>query len=237
MQTELEPRVDRLETLMEDLAAQNKFGFARLERLEKIIEEDKKRAEERMEEYWKRVEEERKKSEEERKRAEERMEEYWKRAEEDRKAMNKKWGELANKMGTLVEDIVAPNIPRIAKEFFGCDDLEFFGVRVVKKHSTDRTKSREFDVIAVCDNMVIVNDTKSTPRRNYINDFIEFVKSKEFYGYFPEYKGKELIPIFASLYLTEDIVKYLTKHKIYAMAMTDETMDIVNFELLKKAKR
>lgn len=28
----------------------------------------------------------------------------------DRKAMNKRWGELANKMGTVVEDIVAPCI-------------------------------------------------------------------------------------------------------------------------------
>ena len=26
----------------------------------------------------------------------------------DRKAMNKRWGELANKMGTVVEDLVAP---------------------------------------------------------------------------------------------------------------------------------
>jgi hypothetical protein len=34
------------------------------------------------------------------------------------------WGELANKMGTLVEDIVAPNIPRIAKRYFGAEELE-----------------------------------------------------------------------------------------------------------------
>src|SRR5438876_12263945 len=31
----------------------------------------------------------------------------------------KKWGEIANKLGTFVEDIVAPNIPRIGKEILG----------------------------------------------------------------------------------------------------------------------
>ena len=43
---------------------------------------------------------------------------------EDRKRMNKMWGEFANKMGTLVEDIVAPNIPGIAKRYFGAEELE-----------------------------------------------------------------------------------------------------------------
>ena len=49
--------------------------------------------------------------------------------------------------------------------------------------------------------------------------------------YFTEYKKKKLIPIFASLYLSEDIVKYLSKNKIYAMAMKDDIMDILNPDL------
>jgi len=39
---------------------------------------------------------------------------------EDRKRMNKQWGDLANRLGTLAEDIVAPNIPRIVRDYFGC---------------------------------------------------------------------------------------------------------------------
>ncbi|MBI3593100.1 MAG: hypothetical protein HY099_06445, partial [Nitrospirae bacterium] len=52
----------------------------------------------------------------------------------------------------------------------------------------------------------------------------------EFYDYFPEYKGKKLIPIFASLYLQDDVVKYLTKNGIYAMAIKEDTMDLLNYE-------
>ena len=33
----------------------------------------------------------------------------------ERREMNKRWDELANKMGTVVEDIVAPSIRRLAR--------------------------------------------------------------------------------------------------------------------------
>ena len=55
-------------------------------------------------------------------------------------------------------------------------------------------------------NKVIINETKSTPKMEYINDFVNVLKEIE--DYFPEYKGKEIIPIFSSLYLSDEIVKY-----------------------------
>ena len=41
-------------------------------------------------------------------------------AEQDRRELSKKWGELANWLGTVVEDIVVPNLSRIAREQLGC---------------------------------------------------------------------------------------------------------------------
>ena len=79
----------------------------------------------------------------------------------DRKQMNEQLGELVNKWGTLVEDIVAPNIPRIAREHFGFSDIEFFAVRVKVRNKKDQSKQREFDVIAVGETQVIINETKS----------------------------------------------------------------------------
>jgi hypothetical protein len=148
--------------------------------------------------------------------------------EEERKEMNKRWGDLANKMGTLAEDIVAPNISGIAREYFGCSDIKDFMVRRRKRNTKDASKVREFDVIAVCDDKVIINETKSNPKIEYINEFINVLK--EIYDYFPEYRGKKIIPIFSSLYIPEDLVTYLTKNRIYAMAMKDDTMDLLNFE-------
>ena len=91
---------------------------------------------------------------------------------------------------------------------------------------------REFDVIAMWNDKVIINETKSTPKIEYINEFMNVLKEIE--DYFPEYKVKEIIPIFSSLYLSDEVVKYLTKKKIYAMALKDDTMDLLNFEKIKK---
>lgn len=53
---------------------------------------------------------------------------------------------------------------------------------------------------------------------------------KEFYDFFPEYTGKKVIPIFASLYLADEVIAYLTKNNIYAMAIKEDTMGLLNFE-------
>ncbi len=156
------------------------------------------------------------------------MNSYRQRAEADRKQMNKQWGELANKMGTIVEDIVAPNIPRIAKEHFQVRELDFLAIRVRKRSSRNKSRRREFDVIAASDEHLFVNETKATPRPEYVRDFIRMLP--EIRDYFPEYGDRKLIPIFSSLQIPDDLVAYLSKNKIYAMAMGDETMVLLNFD-------
>ncbi len=148
--------------------------------------------------------------------------------DEERRRMARQWGELANKMGTLVEDIVLPNIPRLAKEYFGCEEIEDIMIRRKKINTKDRSKKREFDVIAVCSDKLILNETKATSRTAYIDEFAGFLERGEFYDYFPEYKGKVIIPVFASLYIDDDSVRYLSQKRIYALGMKDDTMEILN---------
>jgi len=203
----LSDRVDRLESLLGQFIVNTDVALRRLETSLEVFKDEMKVFKEEMIAFRNEV-------------------------NEDRKRINKMWGELANKMGTLVEDIVAPNITGIAKRYFGVEELDYFAVRVRKRNVKDRSKIREFDVIAVWDDKVIINETKSIPRIEYINEFIEVLK--EIGDYFPEYKDKEIIPIFSSLYLSDEIVKYLTKRKIYAMATKDDTMDLLNFEKIKR---
>ncbi len=152
---------------------------------------------------------------------------------EDRKRMNKQWGDLANRLGTIVEDIVAPNIEGIAQRYFNCTELDSLMVRYRKRHPQDRNQRREFDVIALWGNLVLLNETKSTARMDYVQAFIEFLRSETFFEYFPEYRGKTLIPVFSSLYLPDDVVDVLTQAGVYAMAMSDDSMDLLNFDRIK----
>jgi hypothetical protein len=147
----------------------------------------------------------------------------------DRKAMNKKWGELANKMGTVVEDIVAPCVGGVAREYFQVNELDFFAVRLRKKNASG-TLYREFDVVAESEKYLFIVETKSTPRTSYIQDFIDLIP--EVGEWFPQARSKTVIPVFSSLYIPEDSVRFLTRNRIFALAMKDDNMDLLNPELI-----
>ena len=146
--------------------------------------------------------------------------------------MNRRWGDLANRLGTAVEDIVAPNIPGIMTRYFGVQEPDLLMVRPRKKHPLDPTRRREFDVIAVAGNKVFLNETKSRLKAEDITAFA--ADYREVTEYFPEYSDHEIIPIMSSLHLTEDLVTLLTRHGIYAMAMSDDTMDLLNATELQR---
>ncbi|KJU87508.1 hypothetical protein MBAV_000296 [Candidatus Magnetobacterium bavaricum] len=71
----------------------------------------------------------------------------------ERRQWNKKWGETANRLGTLVEDIVAPNIEGLALGHFGCKRIDLFAHRIKKTSIKDRSKQREFYCIA-CEDFI-----------------------------------------------------------------------------------
>ena len=146
----------------------------------------------------------------------------------DTKYLKRELGELSKKMGTMVEDMVAPNIRFIGEKYFSCkkSDCERFTVRVYQRHSEDKSRVEEFDVIAVYPDKIILNETKSKPRTEHPQEFLE--KVEKFFKYFPEYKGKKIIPVYASLDIPENILSDLTKKKIYAMGMKEDTMDLLN---------
>lgn len=161
---------------------------------------------------------------------------FRKEMEEDtkasRKEMNKRWGDLANRLGTLAEDIAAPNLRTMAQMYFQCDEMDSFAVRTERRSIKDRSLITEFDVVLSCQQFIFIGEVKSTPKIEYADMFIE--KLDHIFDYFPEHQEKIVIPVFASLTLPENIVKYLTKHRVYAMAMGGETMELLNYDAVKK---
>lgn len=140
---------------------------------------------------------------------------------------NKRWGELANKMGTIVEDIIYPALRPVIKKYFKCK-LPKTELRL-EYEDEEKGIYEEFDAVAVCEDKVFLVEVKATPREYHIEKFKE--KAKRFLEYFPEYKDKKLILIMGSLSFKDSFVKLLSQAGIYAMAYREwEYMDILNFE-------
>ena len=107
-------------------------------------------------------------------------EETKRQAARERREMNKRWGELANKMGTVVEDSVAPSIQRLARAVFDCGERQYLGTRVSLTRSDDRSREREFDALYVGTRAVLLNETRSSPRMSDAQAFARFLESGEF---------------------------------------------------------
>lgn len=148
-----------------------------------------------------------------------------------KKELNKKWGDLANKMGTIVEDIIAPGLKGVGARYFGIEEFDFFAPRLRLK-SRDRSMTREFDVIAETENYFFVVETKASPTTEYISDFIKLIPRLD--SWFPVIREKKLIPVFASLFIPDELVRYLTKNNILAMASREDGMELFNSEILEK---
>ncbi len=148
-----------------------------------------------------------------------------------KKGLREEAGRLDNKMGTLVENMVAPSIPGIAKTYFSDREFSFFAVRVWKKRIGRPGEGREFDVVAVSENNFYVNETKSSPKPEYVNKFAKVLEDLP--DYFPECLDKKIIPVFSSLHIPENVTLHLTRHGIYAMGLKEDTMELLNFDEVK----
>jgi len=150
----------------------------------------------------------------------------------EQRVMYKQWCERANKLGTIVEDIIYPSVRRIAREHFGApEEMEFEAQRLKRRPlAADR---REFDGVFVWEGHVLLLEAKATVRPEYLEAFDAFVRAGRLFEYFPEYAGRRLIPVFSALALAEAEVAWLTDHRLYAVAMGEDAMELLNAQALQ----
>ncbi|RME51201.1 MAG: hypothetical protein D6796_01475 [Caldilineae bacterium] len=141
--------------------------------------------------------------------------------------MNRRWGELANKMGTMAEDLVAPSIPRILRTVVECPEeaIESMAVRV-RRRDPETGTMREFDVVAACGEYVLVNETKSTLRPEHIRNFADMLPGVR--RFFPEYEGRKFIGAIGSLYVDESLVRRGEKLGLIVLGFGEEVMTVLN---------
>ena len=237
----VEDRVDRLEALFGQFLTEMALLNHQAKERDKAAEERNVAAEERN-----RLAEVRNQTAEERNRAaEERMgrfeqemrsfknemQVFKEESRQARRAMNKQWGDLANKMGTIIEDILAPNLRRLAREHFRFGTIQAFMIRCTRCQVGHPEIESEFDTLAVGAEAVILGEAKSTPSVAYADEFA--AKVATFFDFFPEYRGRRLIPIFGSWAIADRVVECLTQHRIYALRMGEETMELANAAVLE----
>lgn len=147
-------------------------------------------------------------------------------AERDRKDFNKRWAERSDNMGTLVEDMVAPNARRIAREIFPSDPVLRLAQRLRQVHPADPGRMIEIDLLAAGRQHLMVVEAKRRLNHEKIREFAESVATIP--EFLVEYAGHKLIPVVASVTIEPSAITFLNRQKVYGVAMGDETMELVN---------
>ena len=144
---------------------------------------------------------------------------------EDTRRMKQAWGDLANKMGTVAEDVVVPNIPRLAVEEFGLTEVEDMLPRARRASRRGEKRWQEYDIVCAGPGKVLIVEVKSTPTLDNIMAVPE--RLEDFFDFFPEYEGRELIGVFASWSIEEKLLPAISEAELYGIAMGEDTMDVV----------
>lgn len=160
------------------------------------------------------------------------MKEFKEEMRTDRKNLNLQWGHLANRMGTMAEDIAAPGVHGIVRKYFNLS-IQRRMVNLYLEDPDDPETVREFDVVALAGPYLVICEIKAQAKSDHIQRFMELIENDVF-KYFPEYQGKKLIPIFSSLSIPEHLVKKLTNANVLAMVMGEEHMELVNSAVVEK---
>ena len=138
--------------------------------------------------------------------------------------MNRRWGELANKLGTLVEDLVAPSLPRIVQEMLGQEVMDL-SVRRKRKRADGR--QQEYDALAVTLETVCLASVKSTLRSADIDHLLDEELSA-FRTFFPEYQALPLVGLIASLAVDESVLRHAERQGLIVLAIGDQIMEVKN---------
>jgi len=144
--------------------------------------------------------------------------------------MNKRWGELSAKLGLLVENIVAPSVPRVLGEVFACPEeaIEFLGLRLRRKHPSLPGRNREFDAVAVGCGYVLIVESKVQLDARAVAEFAERLpEAREFFPEFAD-KGYRFAGAVASLYVDPSVVAFAEKLGLVVLGTGDDLMAVLN---------
>lgn len=197
------------------------------------------------EEDRKRADEDRRRMDEDRKQSEQRWEETrawwketqkkWEEAEKDRKDFNRRLAEVTDSQGLMIENMVWPNLPRVASQVFGGRQPLFSAIRLKRRLPWERSRLKEIDLLAVSDDAVLVCEAKSKPTPEKSREFLQSLD--DFKEFFPEYNDFKVIPMVASIAFDDSLLTHMTREGVVALGFGGETMEILNPEVCQDAQQ
>lgn len=141
----------------------------------------------------------------------------------ERREMNRKWGDLANRLGTLVEDLVFPSLPRVLRETLG-QDFDSIYARVW--HRLPDGRSKEFDAYALSAGLAVVNSTKATLRSSEVDRMPDEIAA--FREFVPAQAHLPVVGVLSTLALDPSVLNYAERMGFLVLSVGEQLMEVKN---------
>jgi len=125
---------------------------------------------------------------------------------------------------------------RVAEDDLGIGPYYTFYEQVHVRHSQDHRKSRQFEALYVGRELVLLNESRARARREDAEEFVDFLRSGEFYGYFPQHADKPIVPLLSTVYIDGAVVDYLTHQGVYVLAAREGARTVLNLEAVRAGR-
>ena len=103
------------------------------------------------------------------------------------------------------------------------------GVRIERRLPDERR--REYDVLAICGEYLLITEAKSKLRPEDIPDFLEVLRDVR--TFLPEYAEKRIIGAVATFYSESSLQTYVTRQGLILLGIVDGLMTVLNQEQVR----
>ncbi len=148
------------------------------------------------------------------------------------KQTTKQMGEQSQRMGTLVEDMVSPDMLRILRQVASIPEevpgivnvrvKEFYPGKVLNGHA----QMIEVDAIARCGEYVLVNETKTTFKVEHVDAFLKTLSQLR--DYFPAFEGRQIFGVISSLRIDPSVVTRASRQGLLVLSLGEGMMELQN---------
>jgi len=142
--------------------------------------------------------------------------------------LRQEMGNLSHRLGSMVEDLVAPSLPGILKEVVACpeDQEVIINVRIRRRHPSQPGKMLEIDAIADCGSYVLFNETKSQLTPEKVKVFLD--KLGVVRDYFPEYQHYTVLGSVSALAVEASLIEYASRQGLLVLGSGEGLMTLQN---------
>jgi hypothetical protein len=117
-------------------------------------------------------------------------------------------------------------LPRIPSEIVGCaeSEIQFIIVRSNRRRSDGET--HEFDVLAGCTDVLLINETKSRRRPNDAENFVDLLGEAR--SFLLEYADRRIAGVLATFYVDPSLIRFGERQGLVMLSASDGVMEQLN---------